>query len=107
MAGVVVASGLHWLPIPIAAICGAVAMALTGCFGRKDVYEGVDWKIIILLGAILPLGIAVERSGLSQTLARMGMGGVDEPGPLAALMQVYLRPHFPPHLIGTTHPRVT
>src|SRR5690348_14537651 len=71
MVGVVVASGLHWLPIPIAAICGAVAMALTGCFGRKDVYEGVDWKIIILLGAILPLGIAIERSGLSETLVQM------------------------------------
>src|SRR6185312_13164538 len=61
MIGVVVVSGLRVLPIPIAAICGVVAMALTRCFGRKDVYEAMDWKIIILLGAILPLGIAIEK----------------------------------------------
>jgi di/tricarboxylate transporter len=100
MAGVVVASGLHWLPIPIAAICGAVAMALTGCFGRKDVYEGVDWKIIILLGAILPLGIAIERSGLSETLVQMGLGVVGDHGPLAGLLMVYLLTALLTELMG-------
>ena len=100
MVGVVVASGLHWLPIPIAAICGAVAMALTGCFGRKDVYEGVDWKIIILLGAILPLGIAIERSGLSETLVQMGLGVVGDHGPLAGLLMVYLLTALLTELMG-------
>ncbi len=100
MAAVVVVSGLHWLPIPIAAICGAVAMAMTGCFGRKDVYEGVDWKIIILLGAILPLGIAIERSGLSQALVQMGLGVVGQHGPLAALLMVYLLTALLTELMG-------
>lgn len=90
MVGVVVASGLHWLPIPIAAICGAIAMALAGCFGRKDVYEGIDWKIIVLLGAILPLGMAIEHSGLSDALVQAGLGVVGDHGPLAALLMVYL-----------------
>ena len=100
MAAVVISSGLHWLPIPIAAICGATAMALTGCFGRKDVYEGIDWKIIILLGAILPLGIAIEQSGLSQTLVHMGLGVVGEHGPLAALLMVYLLTALLTELMG-------
>jgi di/tricarboxylate transporter len=34
MATVVIVSALRWLPIPIAAICGVAAMALTRCFGR-------------------------------------------------------------------------
>jgi di/tricarboxylate transporter len=100
MVAVVVVSGLHWLPIPIAAICGAVAMAMTGCFGRKDVYEGVDWKIIILLGAILPLGIAIERSGLSQSLVQMGLGVVGQHGPLAGLLMVYLLTALLTELMG-------
>jgi di/tricarboxylate transporter len=100
MASVVVASGLHWLPIPVAAICGAVAMALAGCYGRKDVYEGIDWKIIILLGAILPLGIAIENSGLSQALVQMGLGVVGEHGPLAALLMVYLLTALLTELMG-------
>jgi len=100
MAAVVIISGLHLLPIPIAAICGATAMALTGCFGRKDVYEGMDWKIIILLGAILPLGIAIERSGLSQTLVQLGLDLVGDHGPIAALVMIYLLTALLTELMG-------
>jgi di/tricarboxylate transporter len=100
MAAVVIVSGLHWLPIPMAAICGAVAMALTGCFGRKDVYEGMDWKIIILLGAILPLGTAIENTGLSQVVVDGGMQLVGNHGPLAALAMVYLLTALLTELMG-------
>jgi di/tricarboxylate transporter len=100
MAGVVIVSGMKWLPIPIAAICGAIAMAMAGCFGRKDVYEGIDWKIIILLGAILPLGIAIEKSGLSETLVHFGLMAVGDHGPLAALLMVYLLTALLTELMG-------
>ncbi|KRA33962.1 sodium:proton symporter [Rhodanobacter sp. Root627] len=100
MAAVVVVSGLHWLPIPIAAICGAVAMALTGCFGRKDVYEGMDWKIIVLLGAILPLGLAIENTGLSTVVVQGAMELVGGHGPLAALLMVYLLTALLTELMG-------
>jgi di/tricarboxylate transporter len=100
MVSVVIASGMHWLPIPIAAVCGAVAMALTGCFGRKDVYEGMDWKIIILLGAILPLGLAIEKTGLSTVVVQGAMGVVGSHGPLAALLMVYLLTALLTELMG-------
>lgn len=100
MAAMVIVSGMKWLPIPIAAISGAVAMALAGCFGRKDVYEGIDWKIIVLLGAILPLGIAIEKSGLSVVLVHMGLGVVGAHGPLAALLMVYLLTALLTELMG-------
>ncbi|HET9034384.1 MAG TPA: SLC13 family permease [Dokdonella sp.] len=100
MIAVVVVSGLHWLPIPVAAIAGAVAMAAAGCYGRKDLYEGIDWKIIVLLAAILPLGTAIENSGLSQTLVESSMGLVGEHGPLAALLMVYLLTALLTELMG-------
>ena len=100
MAAVVLVSGLKWLPIPIAAISGAIAMAMAGCYGRKDVYEGIDWKIIILLGAILPLGIAIEKSGLSQELVQAGLAVVGDHGPLAALLMVYLLTALLTELMG-------
>ncbi len=90
MAGVVIVSGMHWLPIPAAAIIGAIAMAFAGCYGRKDVYQGIDWKIIILLGAILPLGIAIEKTGLSGAVVSASMGVIGDHGPLVALLVVYL-----------------
>jgi di/tricarboxylate transporter len=100
MAAVVIASGMHWLPIPIAALCGATAMALTGCFGRKDIYEGMDWKIIILLGAILPLGLAIEKTGLSTVVVQGAMTLVGSHGPLAALLMVYLLTALLTELMG-------
>lgn len=100
MVAVVVTSGLHWLPIPVAAIAGAVAMAVAGCFGRKDIYEGIDWKIIVLLAAILPLGTAIESSGLSQTLVDAGMQLVGVHGALAALLMVYLLTALLTELMG-------
>ncbi|MEO6966935.1 MAG: SLC13 family permease [Rhodanobacteraceae bacterium] len=100
MIAVVVVSGMRWLPIPIAAICGVVAMALTRCFGRKDVYEAMDWKIIILLGAILPLGIAIEKTGLSSVVVNAGLGLVGNHGPLAALLMVYLLTALLTELMG-------
>jgi di/tricarboxylate transporter len=100
MVGVVVASGLHWLPIPVAAIAGAVGMAIAGCYGRRDLYEAVDWKIIVLLAAILPLGTAIEGSGLSQTIVDAGLGLVGSHGPIAALLLVYLLTALLTELMG-------
>ncbi len=100
MAAVVVVSALRWLPIPIAAICGVAAMALTRCFGRKDVYQGMDWKIIILLGAILPLGIAIENTGLAHVIVNGALDVVGDHGPLAALLMVYLLTALLTELMG-------
>ena len=100
MFGVVLVSALHWLPIPIAAIAGAVLMAIAGCYGRKDIYEAIDWKIIVLLGAILPLGIAIEKTGLSQALVDAGMQLVGSHGLLAALFMVYLLTALLTELMG-------
>ncbi len=100
MISVVITSGMHWLPIPVAAIAGAVAMAIAGCYGRKDLYEGIDWKIIVLLAAILPLGTAIENSGLSQTLVQASMGFIGGHGPLAALLVVYLLTALLTELMG-------
>ena len=100
MVGVVATAGLHLLSIPIAAILGVLAMALGGCFGRKDVYAGVDWKVIILLGAILPLGIAIDKTGLSQVVVQGGMQLVGGHGPIAALLLVYLLTALMTELMG-------
>jgi di/tricarboxylate transporter len=100
MLAVVAVSALRWLPIPIAAICGVAAMALTRCFGRKDVYQGMDWKIIILLGAILPVGIAIEQTGLAHVVVGAALDLVGNHGPLAALLMVYLLTALLTELMG-------
>ncbi|MEO6926457.1 MAG: SLC13 family permease [Rhodanobacter sp.] len=100
MVGVVATAALHLLTVAIAAILGVLAMALSGCFGRKDVYAGIDWKVIILLGAILPLGMAIEKTGLSHVVVQGGMLLVGDHGPIAALLLVYLLTALMTELMG-------
>jgi di/tricarboxylate transporter len=51
------------VPILIAAIIGGIGMVLTRCLTLEEAYDAIDWKIIFLLGGIIPLGIAMEQSG--------------------------------------------
>jgi di/tricarboxylate transporter len=90
LAGVVAIAGFGLLPIVVSALLGCVAMALTGCFNFEEVYEAIDWRVIILLGAILPLGIALDKTGLAKHIVDSGMFVVGDHGPLAALLMVYL-----------------
>ena len=90
LAAVVIVAGLGILPIVVSALVGCAAMALTGCFSFEDVYEAMDWKVIVLLGAILPLGIALEKTGLAHEVVGAGMRLVGAHGPLAVLLMVYL-----------------
>ncbi len=90
LAAVVVVAGLGILPIVVSALAGCAAMALTGCFSFEDVYETMDWKVIVLLGAILPLGIALDKTGLAHEVVDAGMRLVGTHGPLAVLLMVYL-----------------
>ncbi len=90
LVGVIAIAGFGLLPIVVSALLGCAAMALTGCFNFENVYEAMDWKVIILLGAILPLGIAMDKTGLAQHLVDNGMRLVGVHGPLAVLLMVYL-----------------
>ncbi len=66
---VILSAALGWLPIEIAAVTGAAAMVLTGILQPKEIYESVEWRAIILIGCLYPLGLALNNSGASALLA--------------------------------------
>ena len=68
--GVVVGlAALDILPIVISALGGIVAMVATGCVRPNEVYSSVDWSVIFLLAGLIPLGVAMERTGAAEWLA--------------------------------------
>jgi di/tricarboxylate transporter len=58
-----------FLNVGIAFTAAAVAMTLFGVMNVKEAYKAVDWPIIILLGAMIPLGTALEKTGGAELLA--------------------------------------
>src|SRR5690606_35195165 len=83
-------SAVGWAPIAITSLVGAVAMTLTGCLDADDVYESVDWRIIILLAGLLPLGVAMGQSGAAEFIAANTLGLVSSYGPLVVLAVLYM-----------------
>ena len=60
------ASGL--VSIQLALGVATVAMALKNIVPAREFYEGVDWPVVILLGAMIPMGAALETTGTTTLL---------------------------------------
>ncbi|MEO1428534.1 MAG: SLC13 family permease [Cyanobacteria bacterium J06633_8] len=75
--GVVAVAAFKLLPILISSLVGVVLMVLTGCLKPREIYNAVRWDIIFLLAGLIPLGIAMEKSGATQWLANnlVAIGG--------------------------------
>lgn len=61
-------SSLGYLPIHITLGCAILIMVLSRILPLKELYQVVNWPVVILLGAMLPIGQAFEHSGTSEFL---------------------------------------
>lgn len=67
-AGIVsVVTGL--LPVNIAFPLAALLLVLTSVISVREIYTSVDWPVIILLGAMIPVGEALETTGGAELIA--------------------------------------
>lgn len=90
IAGVVAAAALELLPIVGSAILGSVLLVLTRCLTLDEAYQAIEWRIVFLLGGILPLGVALETSGAARLLSSLLVDTIGAWGPLALLSAFYL-----------------
>ncbi len=90
MALVIGVSAVGWAPIAVTSLVGAVAMTLAGCLDAEEVYDVIDWRIIILMGGLLPLGIAMSQSGAASLIVENTIGLVSAYGPEVMLAVLYL-----------------
>ncbi len=57
------------LPPHVAFVAAALGIVLTGELSLRELYESVDWPIVVLLGSLIPVGMALEATGGTQTIA--------------------------------------
>lgn len=89
-AAVVGLAALDVLPILVTALLGCLAMVLTRCVRLEEAYHAINWQVIFLLAGILPLGIAMQKSGAAGLIAGRAVEMVGGMGPVAVLAVVYL-----------------
>jgi di/tricarboxylate transporter len=88
--GVIATAALGLLPIVIAALGGVVAMVVTGCLKPADAYDAVSWNVVFLLAGLIPLGLAMQRTGGDAVIAGILVRSAELLPPVAVLVLVYL-----------------
>jgi len=60
--------GILYLPIALALVC--VLYVLLGIVPLKQLYDTIEWPVVVLIGSLIPIGAALEQSGASKILAQ-------------------------------------
>jgi di/tricarboxylate transporter len=87
--GVLVISALNIVPLPVAAIAGAVLAFATRCITPEEAYRLVEWKVLILVGGMLALGKAMEATGTAAFLAQQVISLIGTASPLLLLAMFF------------------
>jgi di/tricarboxylate transporter len=78
------------VPVGPAFFMAALAVVLTGCLSLRDAYEAIQWPIIILLGALIPVSEAMKTTGASELMAGWLANLAAQMPPLGAIAMVLL-----------------
>jgi di/tricarboxylate transporter len=88
-AGALVVGSAGLAPLSVAGLGGLLAMVLTGCVDGRRALR-VDWRVVLLIGSMLSLGLAMERSGAGELVGAALAGTAGLVGPRAVLVALVL-----------------
>ena len=78
--GAVLLAALGLLYLPVALGLVVVAYVFTGILPISDIYDHIEWPVVVLLGSMIPLGAALDESGGTAMIATSLLGlGSDWP----------------------------
>ena len=88
-AGAVALASTGVLYLPIALGIAVALMVLTGIIPLRQAYDSVEWPVIVLLGSMIPIGVAMESSGATGLIAD-GLVGLAAGLPAAAILVILM-----------------
>ena len=81
-----------FIPVaPVTAVMiAAMLMVLTGCFRNVEAaYKTINWETIMLFAGMLPMSIALEKTGASEYISNTLVSGLGAYGPIALMAGIY------------------
>ncbi len=81
-----------FIPIPpvAAVIIAGILMVLTGCFRNvEEAYKTINWESVVLIAAMLPMSLALEKTGASNLISEKLVSGLGDYGPLVLMAGIY------------------
>ncbi len=93
MIAMIAAMVFDFIPIaPVTAvIAAALLMVLTGCFRNiSAAYKTINWESIMLIGGMMPLSTALEKTGTSELISHSLVNICGQFGPMALMVGIYM-----------------
>jgi len=87
--GVVAAAAFNVTPIVVSAVTGCILLVLFGCLTVEEAHQAINWKIILLLAGVIPLGVAMEKTGTAQLISNYILDAGYSWGPTAVLSMFF------------------
>ena len=76
-------------PVTAVMIAG-ILMVLTGCFRNVEAaYKTINWESIVLIAAMMPMSLALEKTGASEFISNTLVSGLGDYGPHILLAGIY------------------
>ena len=94
------AAALGLLPAAVAFALGVLASMAFRTVPLRAVYESIDWPVIVLLGALIPVAAVMESTGTADLIARVLLDNVAQGSPVGALVLVLVVTMFLSDLIN-------
>ena len=90
MAAMILVMVLDVVPAVTAVLVASVLMVVTGCLrNMEEAYNSINWSSIILIGAMIPMATAFDKTGITTSIAEFLRHGLGEVGPQTLLIMVY------------------
>jgi len=81
---------LDIVPGVTAVLCAAVLMVITGCLrNMEEAYGSINWNSIVLIGAMIPMATAFNKTGVTQAISGFLLTGLGDIGPHGLLIAIY------------------
>jgi di/tricarboxylate transporter len=90
LVAVVALAALNVAPIVLLSLAGVAAMLATGCLTLTRATRALDSSVLFLLAGVIPLGLAMERTGLAASIAVLVGEVAGSRGPLVLIGMFYL-----------------
>jgi di/tricarboxylate transporter len=87
-------------PVAEAMLAGAAALVVSGCTSMEDAYRAIEWRVVVLIAGLLPLGTALVETNLAARIGQALTLALAPAGPLALIAGLYLFTVLLTQLVG-------
>ncbi len=88
MAAAIAGAAFGLIPAAVSFAAGVLATMLLGVIPLRRIYDAIDWPVVVLLAALLPVAGAFAATGAADLIARALMENIAQGSPVVALVVI-------------------